>query len=169
MSSFTISNLPDYSSITVTFSFDDSFDTAGINLKVYTTEAKYKEDTPTYNYDIVGITTGNDLTPTDFDEGFTEFVNGIYLITVTAYDGDSNVVEALSEKYLINYNLSVPIALSTIEVCRQLEEDDDEHLEEALWAIWGEEMLVGMDRGAAVGLLDRTLNLLEYTDNLINE
>lgn len=167
MSSLTISNLPDYSKITVAFILDDSYTSASLNLKIYTSKTEYTEDSPSHNYTIEGLTSensGDEYIPTDFNEEFDKYVDGIYLFTIT-----SNAPESVSEQYLITYNASIIVAVDTINVCRQLEEDDDRHLEDALWAIWGEELLVGMDRGGAVGLEPNALGFLDYTKKYLNQ
>jgi hypothetical protein len=176
MSSFTISNLPDYSKINLSFSLDNPYDTAVLNMKIYTTRDNYESDSPDKNYNLSGLSSGDesgkDILPTDFNEDFIEFIDGIYLFTLNSYEesgGELVKSESISNKYFISYNVGVMIALDTIDVCRQLEEDDNKHLDDALWAIWGEILLIGMDRGNAVGLESNALGFLEYTKNYLNE
>jgi len=165
MSSFIISNIPDYTKMSIAFTLDDAYSTLNLNLKIYSTKEAFTDEDPSYDADKAITTTGDTLVPSDF--GLTEdvFIDGLYLFTLTSYDGASAEVESLSNKYLINYNVSIVIALDTIYVSRQLEEDDDKHLTSALWAIWGEILLVGMDRGAATGLLENAMEILDYTND----
>lgn len=175
MSSLIVNNLPDYSKIKIEFSPTEgiSYTEAVLTLQIFKTKDEYINDTPSLDdLTISGLSSvdegGKELSPTDFDSDFEKFVDGFYIFTLTFYDGGTEV-DNISERYIVVYNMGVMISLNTIKVCRQMEEEDNEHLEDALWAIWGEILLIGIDRGSAVGLISNALGVMDYTNKYLNQ
>jgi len=162
MSSFIVENIPDYSSFKLTYNFDTTPDTVDCQIIVYTDKDSYTSNTPAYNVTVTDISSGDIILPTVLDDSFEKFIDGIYIITLTSKNSGGTTIETLSDKYVIDYNQDVVIGLNTLEVCRQLEEDDNQHLKDAFEAMWGELLLIGFERGAAVGLISNSMGILDY-------
>jgi len=167
MSLLTVNNNQDYSKFKVGYSTDILGEVATLVITITTTEQEYKDNSPKIVTSEIPLTSALSTIDNPDEivipvEELPEIIDGLYCFTVYIRDENDSIIDTITAKYMIMYNAEVTIGLDSVNLAQSLDIGNPNYLQKALETLYQEELLVGIQRGNAVGLIPETLRILEY-------